>query len=250
VSTGGAPAVADPVGLLLEGGFADTFVTNFETGAMASGIRVDGQTARLGSRAISGHANLHIRTPIIDQCATGIEIRDTSGQTQIEIAQPYVALAPGGVAAIRFDRMRGAVSMLGGQLLGRMGAQNGGRSVGVEAIDSTGISTIGLKMLDCRRPLMFERCIGSALAGWIGNPSVKAAGAAVTLSKCSRSTVRMQVTGMSSAFPAGASITGGSAHLDVTGFDPAAIAKGRTNFVLSSERSVDIPARQSDVTLG
>lgn len=114
---GGTPNAADPVGLLLDGAFADSFISGFETAGVATGIRVAGDAERIGGRARAGHANLHIRMPILDQCKMGIEIRDVSPHGLIELNEPYVAVRPGGLAAIRLDRVRGGTTITGGQLL-------------------------------------------------------------------------------------------------------------------------------------
>ena len=109
---GGNPDVSDAVGLLLEGAFADSFVADFETAGVETGIRVDGQTAAIGGRARYGHVNLHLHMPIIDQCArVGIDIRDTAPGSLVDIVDPYIAVSPTAEAALRFQTMRGTATL-------------------------------------------------------------------------------------------------------------------------------------------
>jgi hypothetical protein len=227
-SIGGAPQVSDPVGLLLDGGFADTFIVDFETSAIATGIRAAGRARELGPRATAAHANLHIRMPIIDQCsAVGIEILDTSDHAQIDIAEPYVAVAHGARAGIRFGRVRGSISIANGQLHGRTDASASGVAIGLEAHDSRGLNVTGLKLLDYRRPIRLASCRGLALQGWIGNPT-QAGETAVELDTCAQGSVAMQVTGHDAAFPAGITVTGrpDSLRVDIAAIDPAALSGG------------------------
>lgn len=115
-SVGGEPNISDGVGLLLCGAFSVSYIVNFETVGVATGICLDGEEHRIGSRAVAGHANVHIRMPIIDQCsAIGIEIRDTSEHALVELNEPYVGLAPNGQAGIALNKVKGAVNITGGR---------------------------------------------------------------------------------------------------------------------------------------
>lgn len=249
---GGQPHVADPVGLLLDGGFSDSYVINFETSAIASGIRARGRSAELGRRAMTGHGNLHIRMPIIDQCTgIGIEISDTSEHGMIEIAEPYVAVAHGSPAGIRLDRLRGAVSISGGQLYGRTDAEGGGMAAGLWASDSRGLSLAGLKVLEHRQPLRLDRCRGLAVQAWIGNPTQSAKGPAVSLGACGHGSIGVQVSGKNGAFSEGVAVTGPAEALrvDVTGIDSAAIAGGAARRATLDRRPLDAPARQGGMMI-
>ncbi len=207
VSIGGSPGVADAVGLLLDGGFADSFITNFEATSLATGIRVNGRRAEMGGAAVAGHANLHIRMPIVDQCrAVGIEIADTSDYALIDISDCYVAVAPGAEAAIRCTDARGSTSIVGGQLIGR--SDKGGQAAGLAIANSRGIDTTALKIMDFARPVVVHRSSAVRLNGHISNPAVKSEGAAVTLADCRTTAVDMRAGGMARAFSDGVSITG------------------------------------------
>lgn len=251
VSVGGAPNIADPVGLLLSGGFADTYVTNFETTHVATGIRVAGKTADLGAQSIVAHANLHIRMPIIDQCsAIGIDIADTSEHALIELSQPYVALAPRATAGIRVDRMRGALSILGGQVLGRIDAAAKGNGVGLLVHDSNGLSVTGLKLLDLRQPIRLEQCQQASVQAWVGNPSQLALDAAVRLQGCVQSRLAVQIGGRTGAFQRGIHIIDANStdlRIDAMGIDLGALAGGAAARVVLGGRSMAVPGRSAGI---
>lgn len=199
VSIGGSPGVDDPVGLILEGGFADSFITNFEATALNAGIRVVGRTEGLSVAATTGHANLHIRMPIVDQCrSVGIEIADTSDFSLIDISDCYIAVASGAEAAIRCSAARGATSIVGGQLIGR--SDQHGRAVGMEIAESRGVETAALKIADFRRPVVIRKSSGIRLNGQITNPVVRAEGAAISVADSLATTIDMGVNGLPGAF--------------------------------------------------
>ncbi|WP_371431975.1 hypothetical protein [Novosphingobium sp.] len=251
-SMGGQPRVADPVGLLLDGGFADSYIINFETAGIANGIRARGRSAELGRRAMTGHGNLHIRMPIIDQCSgIGIEVSDTSEHGLIELAEPYIAVARGSPAAIRLDRMRGALSISGGQLYGRTDAEGGGAAVGLHASDSRGLAISGLKVLEHREPIRLERCSGLSLQSWIGNPTQATQQAAVNVAACRHGSIAVQVSGKDGAFPQGVAVTGEAEWLriDVSGIDAAALAGGAAARAVLQQQPLRVPGRMGGVVV-
>lgn len=240
---GGNPGVSDSVGLLLEGAFADSFITNFEATAVAVGIRVDGQTARIGDRARNGHVNLHIRMPIVDQCGdAGIVIRDTSAHMMIDLAEPYVAVAPQGRAGIRCEAMHGSLAIQGGQLVGTTNSAAGGTAVGLLVNDSEGLQVRGLKILEHAAPVELSACRGFALQGWIGNPRHATPRDAALLRDCARGTVALLVVGRDRAFGGGVAIEGTARRLriDTTGHDDAALSGGEDNRVRRRGRPVPV----------
>lgn len=249
-SIGGRPDVADPVGLLLDAGFADSFITNFETSGMATGIRAAGQAGQLGGRAIAAHGNLHLRMPILDQCVVGIEISDTSPHGLIDITEPYVALAPNGQAALRFTDLRGPVTLIGGQCYGRLDAA--GQAVGLSATGTSGLSVSGLKLLECARPVVLERCMGIDLRATISNPGRQTPQAAVAISRCSGASIAVQLLGRGEAFGAGIAVAdeqGGSVSVDLIGLGATAIVGGSDRRVVVANRAVGKAGRYGNVVV-
>lgn len=226
VSIGGAPGVRDSVGLLLEGGFADTFVINFEAIALETGIRVDGAAARMGERAVSAQANLHLRMPVIDQCGSvGIDLRDTSEYALIELTEPYVAVAPGAASAIRFTGTRGATTITGGQLIGRS-ASGDSDVIGLHGRSASGIDVIGLKIADFARPVSLKGCTRIALAGQVHNPLVRSAAPAVVLQQCRSIRIGLGISGQPRAFAGGVTLAEaprGPVSIDATLIEDAAL---------------------------
>ncbi|MFS0735451.1 hypothetical protein ABC347_00210 [Sphingomonas sp. 1P06PA] len=248
---GGDPRVADGVGMLIEGAFADTFVSQFETAGIATGIRIDGRTAEIGGRARVGHINLHIDRAVIDQCGlVGIDIRDTSPTSLIDLADPYVAAAPRAEAAIRLDRMRGAATITGGQLVGGTNADAGGQALGIAASASHGIQVGGLKILDHPRPAMLVQCSGFALDMVVHNPGSRPGGAAVGLRDCDRGSARLLVSGADGAFAGGIVLAGRMTRLriDATGVDAAAVG-GAANRVRLADGPIQIPSRTANLVV-
>ncbi|KQS03395.1 hypothetical protein ASG11_03245 [Sphingomonas sp. Leaf357] len=246
---GGTPAVADAIGLLLEGAFADTFVTDFETAGVATGIRIDGQSAAIGARARHGHINLHIHMPIIDQCGqVGIDVLDVAPQGLIDISDPYVAVAPGAEAALRFRQMRGAASVTGGQLAGTMNTNARGQAIGVAAIASRGLQVSGLKILEHARPGAFAQCSGFRLELTIGNPDSRVGGSGVMLRDCDHGTVKISLSGQENAFASGIALVGSAKglHINTIGIDAATIG-GSANRVTLGGRSLPVPSRTTDL---
>ena len=246
---GGDPGVIDAVGLLIEGAFADTFITDFETAGLQTGIRVDGKTGTIGGRARDGHVNLHIRMPIIDQCSrVGIDILDTAPQALIDIADPYVAVAPGAEAALRFQQMRGTASITGGQLVGATNMDTRGDAAGIAAVASRGLYVSGLKILEHGRPLVFTGCSGFSLRLSINNPGSRRDTSGAVLRDCDRGTMAIFLTGQDRAFSAGIRLEGRATrlHIDTTGIDAATVG-GAANRVMMASRVVAIPTRSADL---
>jgi hypothetical protein len=249
-TTGGDPALGDNVGLLLEGAFADSFITNFETAGPATGIRIDGKTAQIGGRARDGHVNLHLHMPVIDQCgAIGIDIRDTSPQAMIDITDPYIAAAPSAKAAIQCVAQRGAISIQGGQLVGGTNSRSGGSAAGLLVRDSAGVQANGLKILEHVAPLVLEGCQGFAVQGWVSG-SRDMRGPAASLRQCSRGSVALLLGGGASAYTAGVQLDPSCRRLriDTSGLDDAALAGGADSRVRIGNRSA-AQARAADIVI-
>lgn len=249
---GGDPQAADPVGLLLEGAFADCFVRNFETSSVPAGIRVDGRTDRIGARARNGQVNLHIAMPIIDQCGdAGIEVRDTSPHMMIDISEPYVAAGPRTRAALSFRATRGSTTISGGQLVGMTNSAAGGTAIGLSASDSEGLQVHGLKILDHARPIALEKCAGFALHGWIANPGGSSPGPAAVIADCARGTAQLIIGGQAGAFDAGVRIEGAArgVRIDATMIDARALRGGGDRRVTIGDTPAPVPSRRDTLLI-
>ena len=205
-STGGQPRLTESVGLWLDHAFADTYAANFETAAMATGIRLSGHATGMRDGLLrTGHADVRLIAPVLDQCSDiGIEVSDLSPHAMIDIADAYVTSSPTGRATLSFDRARGLTTVRGGQLLVGQGVA----TVGIAATDSDGLEFAGVKLLNYRSPLRMTRCRDFSLGVAINLPDGGARGPAVALTDCADGIVTPRVKGPAGAFAAGVSVTG------------------------------------------
>lgn len=226
-TVGGRPKLKSAVGLLLDGAFADSFISDFETSEVAVGVRAGG--ALPPARQRSGQANLHLTRLVIDQCAdTGIELSALGPWAAVEISDPYVAVAPGALAAIRLSECVGQVSIIGGQLIGWVDAVKKGNALGLFVTDTSGLDVSGLKIVDHRRPVGIGRSNSITLQLSINNPGVATSQAALWLRDCRGVSLVPMVRGMRDAFPNLVAILGaGSGEIDVRFTDiPADAIRG------------------------
>ncbi|MEO1968984.1 MAG: hypothetical protein ABGW87_09770 [Sphingomonadaceae bacterium] len=250
VSIGGNPEVTDPVGLLLDGAFADSFIIDFETAGVDTGIRIDGRADELGRRAKSGHANLHIRMPIIDQCSeAGLDLRNCSRSALIDVSEPYVALSPTGKAALRLQNMSGSLTVAGGQFLGGMNNAAGGRGVGIHARNSAGLATSGLRVQDMAYPVRLESCSLCDLRLQIRNDQQPSKGPAMAIEGCSNTLCSPLIGGRDNAFPAAVEITKarGSHAIELTGIDAQALSSAGVKLLIDA-KPANAPGRYGVVT--
>ena len=231
---GGGPPLVRSAGAFLDGAFADSFLINFETVTVGTGIQVIGLAASSnGGRRKTGNANLHIRMPILDQClTTGIWISALSDYAMVDIHDPYVALAGGAATAIDLRDGQGQVSIVGGQLIGWGNFEAGGSAVGIAGRRCEGLSVSQVKLLGLRRPVELDRCVDFSLEAAINNPDQASEGAAVRVRDCERGWLRPRIKGKG-AFAAALLLEGANERLsiDVTGVEPAAVRGGEAAFV-------------------
>jgi|GEM_PF-1837129 len=251
---GGRPPLREAVGILMQGAFADTYIINFETSEVPVGIRIEGMADSLGAgRRRSGHADVHIRMPILDQCGTsGIEIKNTSDHCLIDIVDPYVALAPGALAAIFLSSVRGLATIAGGQIICWVDADSGGNGIGFYAVDSEGFEITGAKLLGARRPLTLVRCRDFAISAAINNPDQSASQAAVWLQDCAHGRLNVRAKGRKGAFPQGIYLDGDnndSLVIEVGGFDPSAIVGGTSNRVVNNQHILAAPGQYDSLEI-
>lgn len=247
-SIGGTPDVSDAVGLLLEGGFADSFIDRFEATGLQTGIRIDGQASRLGDAAIAGHSNLHIRTAIVDQCGrVGIDMRELSDHALIDMQDVYVAVAPGAQAAIAGRDAHGACSIVGGQLIGRSDVGRPG-AVGLSLTDSSGLDVAGLKIADFAQPVRLKACRRIALGGQIHNPGRQSDEPAIAAEACANVRIYCAVSGRAGAFTHALAAVGEDAvgvSLDEQMIDPRALTGNARIFNSVSARSGPMQERRT-----
>lgn len=200
VSIGGSPEVRDSVGLLLEGGFADSFIERFEATSLETGIRVDGMASQLGDAAIAGHSNLHIRGTIIDQCSQlGIDLRNFSDHALIDLHDVYVAVASGAQAAIAGQEVLGTCSIIGGQLIGRSDRTAPG-ATGLSLRGCSGLDITGLKIADFGQPVRLSHCRQVMLHGQIHNPGKQTPLPALIIDSSSGLRINCAISGRTGAF--------------------------------------------------
>lgn len=232
-TVGGRPKLESAVGLLLDGAFADAFVSDFETSEVAVGVRAGGPLP--AARQRSGQANLHLTRLVIDQCAdTGIELTALGPWAAVEITDPYVAVAPGALAAIRLADCVGQVSIAGGQLIGWVDGTQGGNALGLYVTNTSGLDVHGLKIVDHRRPVGIGRSSTIALQLSINNPGVVTSQAAIWLRDCRGVVLAPMVRGKAAAFPNLLAVLGprsGEIDAQLTGMAPDAIAGGSPNAI-------------------
>ena len=224
-SMGGAHGVSDSIGAYLQGAFADTYIQNFETSQLATGMRVDGMAPTLKPEtARAGHGNLHVLLPVIDgYSASGIDLVNLGPYAAIDIVDPYFGPAPGAFAGLFVHQSKGLVSVIGGQLIGWYDALNGGNGIGIFGQNAEGIGIHGAKVIGFRRPISLEGCRNFTIDAAINNPGERAGQAAVALLDCAYGQIRSRIAGQAGAFPAGIDLRGGNHHLSI---DAAAIDAG------------------------
>jgi hypothetical protein len=229
------------IGAYLSGAFADIYLVGFECSEVARGIVARG-IASSPSRAVqrAGNADLHIIMPILDQCrAVALEISETSDHALIDIVSPYAALSGPGSSAISLDRVKGQLSITGGQMIGWTNLQAGGNGVGLMGADAEGFSVTGLKLLGFPRPVALRRCGDFDIAVSVSNPDGGGSSAAILLEDCHHGTVRARVKGKAGAFPAGVRVMGGeSLIVEAVGIDAKALAGGPDARVTFNDRPV------------
>jgi hypothetical protein len=201
--TGNRPSLAGAIGCRLLGAFSDTFLIRFETTQLDHGVLVDGMP---GKQQRYAQLNLHIETPVLDQCSrAGIILRRLAASAMVDISAPWVAVLAGASAAIHLHETGGAVGIVGGQVVG----PGGNGVVGIMLEGASGVTLTGVKLLDLARPVVAHDATGFDLA-----PIVLAGAAsrqiAVELAGCSGGTVRARLLGAPDGFATGVAVDAAS----------------------------------------
>ena len=191
--TGNRPRLRRSVGCRLQGAFSDTFLVRFETTEVDTGIEVEGRAAALTDTGRQfGQIDLHLETPVLDQCVVGISLSGLSQHALVDISAPYVALAPGGRAAMAVNQCGGLVSITGGQFIGSLAPA----SVGLSLVSVTGMAAAGLKLAGFGRPIEAVNASGLDLVVAVNTAGATSAGApAVRLADCRDSYLRPRIAG-------------------------------------------------------
>jgi len=218
-TVGGPLALSSAVGLRLLGAMSDTFVTRFETTTLAVGILIEGG-GRLGRPPSRfSQIDIHIDTPILDQCSdAGIAIAGLGATAMLEITSPYVAVSPAGTSAISLTDCGGSIRVAGGQLVGSLAKD----AVGLRLERSAGTSVDGTCFLGFDQPIIAREASGFELVVSIIADSV-GHGPAVVLDHCQRGYIRPRLSGRSGSHAACVAIDGSSSALSIEtiGVDPA-----------------------------
>ena len=194
VTNAARPAGAPAIGCRILGAFSDTFLIRFETNQLTHGVVVDGA----GQHGRYAQLDLHLDTPVLDQCAAaGIAISDLGETALVDISSPWIAVPATATAALGIVRSGGAVSVMGGQLV----ATGNGTPAGLLMDGAQGVTLTGVKMLDVVRPVVAHAATGFDL-GFVAL-SARAGEAAVSLAGCSHGTVRARLPGRAGGFATG-----------------------------------------------
>ena len=211
------PQHVDPTGLLARGAFVDTFLDEFESARVATGIAC--QTD--GARGIGNTVDLHIRRPILDGCTRcGIDL-DLGGTTSasVDLDDPYIyAASSGGQRGIAVHDGAGLVTLSGGQVHGDFA----GGSLHLSRV--RGVRVQGTKVHQASRPVLVESASALILEPQINNDSTPSPHFAVTCLALSRSIVRPIVIGANGpSFVGGIEFDATCEHMQVDGsaVDPA-----------------------------
>lgn len=182
VRTGNRPFVEGAIGCRLTGAFSDTFLVRFETTQLGYGIVVDGHPEGMPAlRSRYAQLDLHIDTPVLDQCGrAGIALYRLGETAMIDIASCWVSVTRGAEAALSISNTGGAIDVIGGQMV----ATGGGDSTGVRITKATGVGMTGVKMLDLTRPVVAQGLTGFDLAPVVLAGTRLHDAVAVTLADC------------------------------------------------------------------
>lgn len=198
-----------PIGLLAKGAFVDTFIDQFESARIATGMVF----AAEGAPGETATIDTHIRNPVLDGCTTyGIDI-DLQGSTNasIEILDPYIA-AGDGEAGIYIHRGTGLVTITGGQIYG------GYRAGSLRLVQTRGVKVQGTKIHQAVKPVVTEGSSGLFLEPQIRNVGKASPHFAISCTGLSRSIVRPIIIGaVSPSFKGGISLDPSSNYSQIDG---------------------------------
>lgn len=204
-----------PAGLVAEGAFVDSFIDQFESARIDTGMRFSAN----GARGVGQTVDLHVRNCVLDGCgATGIELDLTGTQAaSVEIVDPYIyASGGGGAAGIVVRDGGGLTTVTGGQVHGDF------HEGSLLLRNTRGVRVQGLKIHNGSRPVMVRDSGALQLEPQIGNMARKTQNFAVTCLGMYRSLVRPMVIGTPGALGGGVSLDTGCNYssVDTSAVDP------------------------------
>lgn len=223
--TGGNLPLAKSIGCRLTGALSDCFIDRFETASIGVGILIDGRKDLLDAGQLrSGHIDLHIRGAVLDQCSdAGIRLTGLSDAALVDIGDPYVALAPGGTAALDLNNCGGDIGIIGGQLIGPSSP-----AAGIRLRSTSGVAVSGTKLAAFARPVEAVASTAFDLAVGIDHRGPATGGPAILLTSCTHGFVRPRITGSAGVFDCGVTADGRCDAVDIatSAIVPAALADG------------------------
>ena len=245
VRTGNHPRLALSAGCRLTGALSDTFLDRFETTDVGVGILVDGQRAALdAAQRRAGHVDLHIRGAVLDQCGdAGIRLTGLSDEALVDIADPYVALAPTGSAALDLADCGGNIGITGGQMIGWTAP--GSAATGLRLRATSGVAVAGTKLVGFARPVDAAASTAFELAVGINYRGPATAEPAIRLAACTHGHIRPRITGTAGVFDCGVAADGACDAIDITtaGIMPSTLANGSPVRVDGHAVAADGPGR-------
>lgn len=204
------PSHVDAVGLLARGAFVDTFIDQFESARIASGLvfAVD------GARGYSQTINVHLRNAVLDGISkVGIDLDlDATASASIEIIDPYIAAAgAGGERGIAVHDGAGLVTITGGQIHGTFDAGS------IHVSRSWGVKVQGTKLHQALKPVVVDDAGGLHLEPQINSYQKMSPHFAIDCRTLSRSSIRPILIGATPAFKGGISLDPTSHHNAIDG---------------------------------
>ncbi len=220
LAVGQHPGHVRPTGLLAEGAFVDSFIDQFESARIDTGMAFSARGATGPTQTV----DLHVRNCVLDGCgATGIDL-DLAGTStaSVEIIDPYVyAAGSGGGQGIAVRDGAGLVTLTGGQVHGDF------RNGSLRLSNTRGVRVQGTKLHEGSAPVRVERSGGLVLEPQINNVVRATPAFAVTCTGVYRSSIRPIVIGAPGRLGGGVSFDTGCncSSVDTTAVDPGCFAE-------------------------
>ncbi len=245
-STGNHPRLATSTGCRLAGAFSDTFISRLETTALRRGIDVIGERRADGpTPARARNLDLHIELPVLDQCLEcGISIEGLTDDAMIDVVTPYVGLAANATSAVSISNCGGAVSVLGGQLVGTPAPG----AAGIVMADVSGVAFNSTKLLDFSEPVKASNLAFCELTLLINRVKGTGRAAAIALTGASNCYLRPRVVGAAKAYRTAVNIDGSSRGIvvELAGVDLRALSEASA-VMLEGRAWITADSRRVDV---
>jgi len=216
-------------GILADGDFADLYLEEIETAAVAFPIVIDGEGGRNGG----GNGDLHIRNVVLDQIiGDGITVRNTNELTKVQINGGYIQVVDSQRRnkGLWFQNGGGQITVANLQITGE---DNSKTSIGIYLKDRPNVAISDTVIVEnIAFPITAEKsCPRLSLACTINSGRLPPANhAAMTVDGASQSVFRPKITGKPGAWTAGIELLG-AAHdrvaIEPTMVDPASVSPGR-----------------------